>query len=309
MILNKSYLKELIDREYGIEIFCLEREEGRNVNSKNFKIKNITGEPFLLKAVSKENKQLPAKIEIAAKCRNKMAKLPELAVSRKGDSYVEGDSWFFILMKYYSGDKFCHKSEEIKSAARSLAILNQKLKKFKKVFKRSSLYQDLNEPDLMVIRKSLGEDKFSRLVRRLCENLLENYKEVNLAIRGDIGNNQLAHMDYHVDNVLFRDNKVEVILDIDAVLFVPELQSLAFAADRFCQNSEEVRIFVEGYQSEGIKLSTKELKLLRFFAKREALNRINYILRSHFFEKNSDWNFDLGKHVRALKKTEKFIKS
>ncbi|MFC2061383.1 phosphotransferase [Elusimicrobiota bacterium] len=306
--MNNDY-KDKIKEHYledTEEIVSLEEETCCGINSQNFILKLSSGQQLLLKVIPECNEAIVRKIEIIDRCRQSGIKVPEVIRTKNDELYAAiDDKYLLFLLKYYSGAKCRFSGEEIVSAGAHLSRLNKKLGEVHDVFFRSHLYDDLGTEELAQIKQVIDTgDGFQKTGAGLLGRLPRLYKKVNDKVKSHKKKIQLVHIDYHPQNVLFKDQEVQVILDFDSIVTAPELQSVAFACDRFANNIEEMKLFLNGYCRKDEPLSQESMGLIPFYIQREALSRINYILRSCFFYQDDKWNFDLDKHVEILEKTE-----
>ena len=103
-----------------------------------------------------------------------------------------------------------------------------------------------------------------------------------------------VHHDFHPGNVLFDNDRVTAILDMDSLGTDYRMQAVAFAASRF----GDADAFVAGYD-ELDRLGHAEKHRRAAFVRREALRRVNWILREAIAG-GAAWRGDLQKHLAAL---------
>lgn len=101
-----------------------------------------------------------------------------------------------------------------------------------------------------------------------------------------------VHHDCHPGNVLFSGGRVTAILDMDSLGTDFRMQAVAFAASRF----GDAGSFLAAYR-EIDPLTATEVKSYQGFVRREAVRRINWILR----EGGEAWRGDLEKHLAVLR--------
>ncbi len=304
MILNEPLLKKYLREFYlekGESISSFNEANGYAINSQNFVITLSSGRQLFLKIIKDYNKITLTKLKILNECFKKKVKVLEIIKGRRGELYITKENFLLVVFRYYLGAKCQFTSEQIFSAGENLARLNQQLIYFNYIFKRSKLYNDLNVEEIeQIVQSSNRDDNFIQKAFSISQKLLNLYKCINEKLNSKRNSTQLVHMDYHTQNVLFKNREVEVILDFDFVVTAPKLLSIGFACDRFSRDIEEMGLFLEGYRKIDKTLSSELLKLIPFYAKREALHRINYILRRHFFHKDRKWDFELDKQVGIL---------
>ena len=304
---KKTDLKELIkdnylDKNDGIKSIRI--AEGHGVNSKNFVIKTSKKKSLFLKTITGYNEAMLRRFEIADECFRKGVKVAEIIKNKKGNLYLTKGKHLFIAFKYYTGGKFSYKREEILSAGENLARLNRSLgsqsyaiHKYGNIFNRSDIYDDLNAKELDEMRQMGRMDLFGGVALPLSQRLLSLYESVNRVIHSAKSPSQLVHLDYHLDNVIFKNGEIQAIIDYDFIVNAPLIQSVGFACDRFSKNVKDMMTFLSGYMKEDERLSLTDLELIPAYIQREALFRVNKILRLHFFHKDYRWDFDLNKQL------------
>lgn len=306
MTSNKSYLEKVLYSNYisfDQEISSITSSGGHEINSKNIMITLENSESFYLKIVDEFDNDMIKKIEIIDRCYQDGVKVPKIIRNNKGEIVTINENKLFLLTKHCKGEKFSFDSKEIFSAGENLAVLNKNLEKNNLLIERNKLYNDLNQEETEKIKQIIGSKKINdKKIIELIESLSKIYLEVNKKIKPYAKNKQLVHIDFHPENVLFKEKQLNYILDFDSIVTSSELQSIAFACDRFSKNTKDFITFVEGYQKQGRKLSIGEKKILPFFVEKEALCRINYIIRKQFFFEDETWSFELDKHLKILKR-------
>ncbi|MGM0411601.1 MAG: phosphotransferase [Bacillota bacterium] len=313
--IDKSLILNFIKKNFLGEKFKIvdinKVNSGHSINSNNFII-TIRNEEIIKKMVlkikSNYNENDYKILKINKYLYKKGVKVPKIINTIKNQLCVIKDKKLFVMFEYYSGIKFKHIEKEIFSAAKNLALLNNELKGLDITIERNSRYDDLTNEELKRIKRlSNLENDFENKVLTLSDGLPLVYQNLNSKLGEYFNKRQLVYLDYHPKNVLFDSNQVQVILDLDSIVIAPELQSIAFGLDRFCKTKKEKMKFIKGYCSQNPCLKNK-VNLLPFFIQREALYRINYILRSHYFYNCKDWNFELDKHLKIIAKTRASIK-
>lgn len=284
---------------------------GHCINSKNYIITLRSGKKYYLKIMYNYQKDTIQKINIMNECFLDGIKVPEIFPNSMQQLYTIKENTLFLLLKHYCGDTCRYTPKEIFSAGENLARLNERLRSVSYSFSRSPLYNDLSDIEIQNIQDKIGiENHFLKKITNLCTVLPELYEEM-IKIKTIKRKEQVVHLDYNIQNVLFYNNKVEVILDFDSLVTASELLSAAFACDRFSKDPEGMKIFLQGYQKQNNRFSSGEIQSIPFYVKREALSRINYILRTYFFQNNPTWSFELDKHLNILRKMdglkEKFL--
>ena len=307
MTSNKSNLENILYTYYlssDQKISLIEPGVGHEINSRNLKINLERGESFYLKIIDDFNEDKIKKIKIIDECYNDGIKVPKIIKNKEGKLVTIRENKLFLLTKCYKGEQFSFNSKEIFLAGENLALLNQKLAKYNLVLEREPLYDDLNQEEIDEVRDMIDSKGIisDTKIKNLVDSLPDLYSDINNNIEPHKKNKQLVHIDFHPQNVLFKKNQLIVILDFDSILTSFELQSVAFACDRFSRNIKDFVIFLDGYQKQGQKISVDEKKILPYFVGKEAISRINYIIRKQFFFKDKTWSFELYKHLKILKR-------
>ncbi|MFC2091179.1 phosphotransferase [Elusimicrobiota bacterium] len=276
---------------------------GHGINSKNFLL-SCKKEKYVLKVIKDYDEQTFKKLDIIEGCFRSGIKVPLILRNKNGELYSKSaDGDVAVLIKYYSGTQTVFSKDQLISAGRELARLNLKLSESEEDIKRSRLYSDLNEDEVIQIKNMLDlVNPFDSKAGSLMDKLKDHYEEFRQQTAGYHTQDQIVHMDYLPDNVMFEGDQVLVILDFDSLVTAPRILSAAFACDRFCRSEDEMKYFLQGYSAEDDILQENVLELIPYFIKREALNRINFILRSSFFNNNNVWDFELDKHLSIINK-------
>jgi Ser/Thr protein kinase RdoA (MazF antagonist) len=311
MILSKSNLENILNTYYfkiNQKISDIQGYFGYEINSNNYKIILSNGKIVFLKIISDFNKENIKKIELMNECFNDGIKVPKPIQNKDGDLVTILEKKLYLLTEYYKGKITNFNSEQIFSAGENLALLNKKLSKYDSILPRSPLYNDLNEEELEKIRKLINPKIENYvLINELIEILPDLYLDINDKIKSYEKNKQLVHIDYHPKNILFNENKLFVIFDFESIVTSYELQSVAFACERFSKSINDILIFLNGYKKFGKDFSVYEKKIIPYFFGKEAVNRINYILRKQFFFNDTSWNFNLDKHLEIIKRMKYLI--
>lgn len=307
-LIRREYLE---DEKVSFSVFKL---PGHGINSENYKIafgdanKNLA--PIHLKVLHKWGVNLADKLEIFDQCFQASVKTAEIIKTREGRLFAKSSDYVIIFFRFYHGQVYSASREERSSAARELAKLNTILSGIDKAFPRSNLYDFLAEEDFGIIEeKCTNNGGFGSTVlhnidwiRELTKCLSPKFKAGNYSYR-------LEHFDYHPKNLIFKNGNVAAILDFDSILSVPKHLSAAFACDRFLEKVSgsgkisQMIEFIQAYKDTNNDLSTEEILKIPNLIKWEALQRINYILRSYFFEHDSSWNNEIGHQLDIINRT------
>jgi Ser/Thr protein kinase RdoA (MazF antagonist) len=309
--------KDLISREYledeKVSVYTL---PGHGINSKNYKIsfddadKNL--DPIHLKILHKWDVNLADKLVICDHCFEADVKTAEIIKTKGGNYFVKEPDFIAVCFRFYEAQEYTASQKERTAAARELGKLNNALSKYKEEFRRNKLYDFLTEDEFDTIKQAcIDMDEFKRTVSNNIEWVREFTKRLSPKFKADKYSYRLEHCDYHPRNLVFKNGDVAAILDFDSILSGPKNLSVAFACDRFSERASgpgkisQMIEFIQAYKDTNNDLSTEEILKIPTLIKWEALQRINYILRSHFFEHDSSWNNEIGHQLAIIKRTNK----
>jgi len=304
-----SLYDELIRKEYldnSAADFTVHQLGGYGINSANYKLDfpGMDYRPLHLKILHQWDNNLFDKLSIFDRCRRASVKTARLVKTKNGEYFVEGRDFVAVCFHYYDGQPYTGNSNERIAAAQELGKLNTVLSEFDITIPRSSLYDSLTEQEISLIKqKCEGADEFRNMVSENLEWASKLSKELSVKFAAENSFQRLEHIDYHPDNVLINNGRVAAIVDFDSICSVPTNQSVAFAADRFSSNAREMAEFIRAYRQTDPTLRIEQIKQIPALIKWEALRRINYILRSYFFNNNSVWNDAFIQHIKIIKKT------
>ena len=113
---------------------------------------------------------------------------------------------------------------------------------------------------------------------------------------------------------MFENGKTEVILDFNSLKKGERVRDVAFACFRFGlyktkdkkEIKKRVRAFLNMYPKNN-RLNNEETRNIKHYFVNECLNRISYILRGHYFNKEDEWSFDLKKHVNNIRMADEVM--
>ncbi len=297
--------------ENGDIISSIRNMGGHEINSINYKIvfSNRDKKPLHLKIIPGTCRSFSDKLSIFFNCSSSGVKTARIVPTKTGKYHVEHEQGIAVCFSYYEAEPYNATDKQKQSAARQLGKLNKVLSKINQIIPRSDLYKPLNEDEITRIKKSCKEGhEFEHtvlanldMIQSLSPTLSEKFSSTRFLHR-------LEHCDFHPENIVFQEGNVAAILDFDSICSLPRNLSVAFACDRFSENSQEMIGFIKAYQKTDQTLGREEVKDIPDLIKWEALCRLNYILRTRFFEKNSNWNFDFEKHVNIINKAQRIEK-
>jgi len=245
--------------------FSLEPVAAAEVNSRNW-IVRLGGEPrFVLK-----RGPFQRIVEFYGELSRRTPLLPPLV------AYAVERNELFRLLEFRDGHAFPGGDAALAGAARALAQLHLALREAPGSLPYSERYLPLRQEEIS---------------GPLAGELPRWYREVEaLEALPDLPRGWIHH-DYHPANVLFRGDRVVAILDMDSLGTDFRMQAGAFAASRF----GNARGFLAAYDAVD-PLTETEKRNYTGFVRREAVRRINWILR----EGGDAWRRDLDRHVAAL---------
>lgn len=256
--------------------FLLEPVDAAEVNSRNW-IVSVNGEKrFVLK------RGADSKVaERYAEFSSRTALLPPLVPAADGKPCARVEGQAFRLMEYREGHAFPGSEAALEQAARALAQLHLALRDVPGSLPFSDRYLPLEQ-----ISGPIGEEELRGWYAEM--QMIESRSDLPLG---------WVHHDYHPGNVLFRGDRVSAILDMDSLGTDFRMQAVAFAASRFAgADPPRTRRFLAAYGALD-PLTAAELQRYPAFVRREALRRINWILRAG----GDAWRGDLDKHLSVMR--------
>jgi Ser/Thr protein kinase RdoA (MazF antagonist) len=247
--------------------FELAAADGAGINSRNW-IVSVDGKPRFVLKHGPCGQVTRLYVDFARLC----PLLPPLVASDQGAACVQGE---WRLLEYRPGQN----QPDAAAAGRALATLQRAIRKVPGEIRPSGNYDYLAGKEL------------ERALER-CPELPCWYAEIRDLESTPGLPRGWVHHDYHPANVLFDGNEVSAILDMDSIVTDFRMQAVAFAASRF----GDAERFTAAYQAEDA-LTKVEISKKDLFVKREAVRRINWILR----DPSGKWDKDLAKHLEVLR--------
>jgi Ser/Thr protein kinase RdoA (MazF antagonist) len=217
--------------------------------------------------------------------------LPELLPALDAQLCVRdrGDAW--RLLGYLGGEHRAPGEAPVEAAALALAGVHVAMRQVPGSAQAGSRYLPLDELELA---------EAARVAPELAGELGAWQEEVR-ALEG--GGGQLrawVHRDFHPGNVLFEADRVTAVLDMDAIGTDLRMQAAAFGASRFgAGNPDREARFLDAYASVD-PLGPAERPRYRAFVRREAIRRLNWILRERMAGGRA-WQSDLARHLAVLR--------
>lgn len=290
--------------------FSLAPAQGGGVNTVNHLV-TLTGDTapaFVLKGeVEPATPAAEAALKDKAEQHSRVAQVeplvPAILPAESGAWGVKADDWWWRLLEFRSGHSYTGTVNEQQSAAAGLGSLHQRIRSLPGSSPIPATYDLLSDSEKTELRRSLagpgGETDFGRLAKSILDEVLD---EATAAVRKLEANPSLqtswVHRDFHPGNALFSADKLVAILDLDSLATDLRMQAVAFAASRFCAPGDTHSIwnFLTSYHRVD-PLQFEEAMLYTDFVQREALRRMNWILRVNLLGGQNLWRGDLPKQL------------
>jgi len=272
---------------------------GQGINSANYRL-TLAGcdEPVHLKVIEQAEASVADKLAALDGCFRSGVKTAEVLRTVDGKLSLEQDNCLLAVFRWCEGQPYGGRSAQRIAAGRELGRMNAALGGLGTTISRPVRYRPLSPEEVERIRAACTHsDEFDRKVLREIGRLGDLAAELDDRCPEAVA---LQHMDYHPANVLFDGDEVLAVLDVDSIVTERASQSVAFGCSRFGGDAEEMAEFLCGYRDGGSPVSAELIEQLPLLVCREALGRINYILRSAFFESDRRWCFDFGKHLATI---------
>ena len=317
----KLEIENSLNEKYSLgKIDKINKIKHNNINSNNFQILTRR-KKYMIRFVtdSSNYKKIETICKILNFCKKHNVKIVE-PIKNKKNCFFDREERYYVT-KYYNGKTFSGKIEEIKNLAKTTAILHKILNKTKiKYTFRPDLqnYKFLTNDEIQKIRKILNKRKLNQTDLKIKNNLNNIEKQINKikGMRKNINtkmlSKQLIHRDIHPNNVIFKNNFVEAIIDFNGMRNDYLISDVAFTCFRFAMfNTKDLKkikkilnIFLKIYLEKNNKIE-KELEYLKYFFIFEMLGKLSMILRCRFFYNSNLWMIDFEKNLEYLKLAEK----
>ena len=272
---------------------------GQGINSANYRL-TLAGcdEPLHLKVIERADASVADKLAALEGCFRSGVKTAEVLRTVDGRLSVEQDNCLLAMFRWCEGQPYAGRPAQRMAAGRELGRMNAALGALGTTILRADRYRRLSPQEVESIRAACRpSDEFEGQVLREIGRLDDLAAELDQPCPEALA---LQHMDYHPGNVLFEGDEVLAVLDVDSIVSERAGQSVAFGSSRFGGDAEEMAEFLCGYRDGGGPLPAELIEQLPLLVCREALGRINYILRSAFFESDRRWCFDFDKHLATI---------
>jgi len=274
----------------------VEREPG--VHSSNFIIETEYRR-YLLKAVSEEEiAPLQEAVQIQDYCYQRKASVPRLFPRTDNGEWIlcnNGCAW--VLMEYCEVSPFQGKLTEVQAAADALARLHTVLRGYNGSIAVRPRYCDLSIDEIQKFERASCEnsDTFHQQVVQFCKDWQKMMEQCRYPQR--CSPTQPLHQDGHPGNVLFRSQDQAVIFDFAHILNHERMLAIAFSCHRFAGfDAYAVRAYLRAYHAVD-PLLPEEIAAYPLFLAKECLRRIHFLLRLHFFDGDSSWNFEMERKL------------
>lgn len=293
--------------------FFLRTPDAAEINSRNFLVRLDSPEArpaFVLKVEVVESEALRARRWQQAALLQRHAEseplLPKLVPTDDGHPCGSADGEMFRLLKYCAGHAFPGGPTALAEAARGLARLHLGLRGEAAGQPASELYAPLNQAEqnaaTVRLRAESPRSAFaSRALAMMRGELPRAYAEISQLELLSVLPRGLVHHDFHPGNALFNGDRLVAILDLESLVNEWRGQAVAFAASRFAglDSAGSLWRFLAAYHAVD-PLLPAEARHCPHFIRREAVRRINWILRANVLAGQDRWRGELNKHTAAL---------
>ena len=288
----------------------VEQVEAHEVNSANYFVRcgSETATPsFVLKRIVFQDHQTQEvrlrKIRHYARCARESALLPDQVITDSGNLWVEAANCVCSMMAYCEGHEYLPSAFAFVQAARALASLHQLFRLIEESFPHSPRRDDLAPEEMEVgvarLRQMEAGQDFVDIMLSLFRGELQSYyDEYQAPIEASDLPRGLIHWDFHPANAIYRGEQLVAVVDMDSIALDFRMQGVAFACSRFVDRSDQWRFLAAYHQVD--RLRPDELRFYPAFVRREAVKRMNWIIRANVFEGLDMWRGELDKHCRNI---------
>lgn len=316
----KADIESILRQHYDFaqdQIQSIEKLEGLEINSRNFKVKTATRTYALKKAgiQAKEN-DVAAQLSLSQFMLQQGVPFPHIIKTVADNFYAQdGEGRLWILSDFVEGTYFTGTRPQLDVTARIIAGLQSQLEKsgqaqslplfsavnswqataeiFTELFERSSEWENLfptPEADVLLRERAVLERLFQLTAERQ-----KNFTSYIVPV----------HIDLHPHNILIGDGDVPVIVDIDSLQRADRTQSLGFAIFKLVRQHivQERPADLAAPAHEFFRLlniTDADIPLYAAKATAEVLRRIGIIASLNMHKANRDWNAVLYIQLAAL---------
>ena len=255
MILRKKDIPILLNRYYPDikDIIAVKELNSTSINSKNFVI--ITKkEKFVLKQFLGNISTITMEkiCEITYHCRKKNIKISEPVYNIKKKFVIK--KFRSYLLKYYEGKECSCNNNEIIDLAKNLALLHKELGKISNKYKFStdrSKYRILTSNEILSIKKKIKRKQNLDTIDRKVMRKLDFIEECRNKIPSKfVSKQQLIHSDLIPSNIVFKNNQLTSIIDIDSLRIGNVRDDIVQCSFRFIiKNTKNTKILLKMPQS------------------------------------------------------------
>ena len=292
------------------EPLFVEQVSAREINSRNYLVRcgsRSDAPRFVLKEeVVGDGESLQTrmrKISLYDRLTPALSLLPALLRTEEGRPWVLSQGLLYTLFVFCPGEPYEEDVSSGADAARGLAKLHCLLRQCDESFESPADYDELTASGVGGVTSRLEASRplsaFMAKVEALARGGLQAYyDEFHSVTAGRDLPSALVHYDFHRGNAVFRERRLAAILDLDSIATTYRMQSVAFACSRFA-GAEGAWHFLGAYH-EIDPLTCDEIRSYPLFVRREAVNRLNWIVRMNVLKGQCLWREDLEKHLASI---------
>ncbi len=247
-------------------------------------------------------------------CYNEGVNVPQV-FRNKNKKFVNNRDRTY-LTKFYKGNTFSDNRHELCDLAKNIALLHKSLKDNPFTYNYNynrSLYKPL---ELKEFNKILQQARLNKNSSNFNKKITKNSKLIKKIISIIHNSNQidklcplqLIHFDLHPGNILFKNNKVQVILDFHTIKKGLRIGDIAFCSFRF-SNPENINIksivlkmisFLKTYDRFN-KIQAIELQLFDRVLLYELFLRLSFNIKKYYYKSEYNRPNEIEKFLLLLK--------
>ena len=286
--------------------YSVKQNRGMELNSNNFKL-IFKNKKIILKKWNKSIKFSEIKniLNLMFWLNKKKLPIQKPNYFIKDKFLIKYKEHYWSFFDYVEGDHYRGDIKEFKDTAKYVGKFTNILNGYpRKKFHNAPQY--FSNTDYQIIKlmnkknfnlkKKFG--KYSKIISIYLPDitrLFEKYKSFNKNSK-----KKIDHIDLHPHNIITRDKKVQVLLDIDSCKIIEEGHAIAFNALKICKqtvlhnkNKVNKKMIVQKFMN----IVTKEYKInnfiknnLYYFAISEVLRRLLYMFKLTLKKNDKKWN-------------------
>lgn len=239
-----NILKQFQVRYQGVNSVSIYAFGELGINSSNYLISTSMDQFVLKKSSNLSELQLDFYCNFSNKLKCELGVFPSFHKSRSNKFFHYESNSFFCLLDYIEGQYFEGTKAQLQEVAKVINSINEYC---------SSISQPNFFPsrrfDLVHINKIIKSIPQSRSSRKflnprqdsiISENIVDFYRACDYLSETNnfhFGNEQLVHIDLHPHNILFKNNMLTGVLDIDSFKFAQPCIAYGFAAYKLYRQS------------------------------------------------------------------------